>query len=52
MLIYSGIGINVQWTNLNPELLIETMMSTIKGSENHANTFPFSTFLKFMKRVC
>lgn len=46
-----GLGISVQWTNLNPELLIETMMSTMRGSENQANTFPFSTLLKFMKRA-
>ncbi|CAG2100407.1 unnamed protein product, partial [Medioppia subpectinata] len=46
-----GLGINVQWINLNPELLIETMMSSMRGPEGQPNTFPFSTLVKFMKRA-
>ncbi|XP_054162571.1 protein patched-like [Oppia nitens] len=46
-----GLGISVQWTNLNPELLIDTMMTSMRASEGQPNSFPFSTLIKFMKRA-
>ncbi|XP_023228642.1 protein patched-like [Centruroides sculpturatus] len=42
-----GLGINVQWTNLNPQLLVEAM----KNFGKYVSVFPFDTLEDFMIRA-
>ncbi|XP_076319648.1 protein patched-like isoform X2 [Tachypleus tridentatus] len=45
--VIPGLGLSVQWTNLNPGHLVETM----KNFRNYVNSFPFAYIEDFMKRA-
>lgn len=50
VLFYSGLNMNVQWTNLNPQWLVNTVKN-VPAFSNFAAAYPIQTIEAFMKRV-